>query len=223
MTLRCCLPRPMKVGYSRSPVTRLLQCWCTMIEKQGRAISPAEISVARVLALFTIGETPWSADQRTVILDGVRRGSLAVVALHSALDAAEGWAEYGELVGARFDGHPWTQTVDIDVVDREHPATEHLDDQWQWHDEIYQFRDLRPDAHVLLRAPLDQLDLARPGARPPDFGYPLAWCHRHGAGRVFTTALGHFPAAWESPAYLRHVHGGLEWALTEDVEATEGT
>ena len=40
------------------------------------------------------------------------------------------------------------------------------------------------------------------------------------AGRVFTTALGHFPAAWESPAYLRHLHGGLTWALArpEDTE-----
>ncbi|MEP6625926.1 MAG: ThuA domain-containing protein [Acidimicrobiia bacterium] len=52
-----------------------------------------------------------------------------------------------------------------------------------------------------------------PGAVPPPFGYPLAWCHTEGAGRVFSTALGHFPAAWESPTYLRHVHGGLRWAL----------
>ena len=78
---------------------------------------------------------------------------------------------------------------------------------------MYQFRDLRPDAEVLLRVP-------GPTARPhrarrdrPDFGYPIAWCVREGAGRVFTTALGHFPAAWESPAYLRHLHGGLTWAL----------
>ncbi len=42
-----------------------------------------------------------------------------------------------------------------------------------------------------------------------------------GQGRVFTTAPGHFPAAWESPAYLRHLPGGLEWVLdrSDDEEA----
>lgn len=178
-----------------------------------RMLSAAEISVAGALVLFTIGDTPWSAEQRAVILERVSRGSLGVVAVHSALDAAGSWAEYGELVGARFDGHPWTQTVDIEVLDHAHPATAHLGATWTWHDEIYQFRDLDPSGHVLLRAPLAELDVTRPGARPPEFGYPMAWCRAHGAGRVFTTALGHFPAAWESPAYLRHLHGGLDWSL----------
>ncbi len=178
-----------------------------------RTLSAAEISVARSLVLFTIGETPWTEDQRAVILDRLRAGPLAVVAIHSATDSCVGWSDYGAVVGARFDGHPWTQEVTIEVVDRTHPATAHLEATWTWTDEVYQFRDLRPDADVLLRAPLDQLDLDAPGADPPRFGYPLAWCHQEGAGRVFSTALGHFPAAWESPTYLRHVHGGLRWAL----------
>ena len=45
------------------------------------------------------------------------------------------------------------------------------------------------------------------------FGYPLAWCFAEGAGRVFSTSLGHFPHAWETPAYLQHLVGGLGWAL----------
>ena len=181
-----------------------------------RKLSPAEISVARVLALFTIGETPWSKEQRAVIVERVQAGTLAILAIHSAADACDGWSEYGDLVGARFDGHPWTQTVELEVVVRDHPATAHLGPTWTWHDEVYQFRGLRPDAHVLLRAPVDQLDLGRPGVREPEFGYPLAWCFSEGAGRVFATALGHFPAAWESPAYLRHLHGGLSWTLATD-------
>jgi type 1 glutamine amidotransferase len=78
---------------------------------------------------------------------------------------------------------------------------------------VYQFRDLRPDAQVLLRVRDGELDLGAPGARPPVFGYPLAWCFGEGGGRVFSTSLGHFPGAWETPAYLRHLAGGLEWAL----------
>ncbi len=63
------------------------------------------------------------------------------------------------MLGARFDGHPWTQDFAIDVVDADHPATAHLGNRWRWHDEVYLFADLRPDARVLLRLAEDQVDL----------------------------------------------------------------
>jgi type 1 glutamine amidotransferase len=178
-----------------------------------RDLPTVTLARAQARVLFTIGETPWSADQRAAILERWRAGGLAVVALHSASDACSRWDEYGAVVGGRFDGHPWTQAMAIDVVDPAHPATAHLGGRWEWYDEVYQFRGLRPDARVLLRFPAAQLDLTAPGARSPTFGFPLAWCVADGSARTFTTALGHFPAAWESPAYLRHVEGGLRWAV----------
>jgi type 1 glutamine amidotransferase len=178
-----------------------------------RTLSISELHETRVLALFTIGETPFDADQRRTIIDNVRTGAMSVVSIHSATDACSAWPEYGALVGARFDGHPWTQTFTADVVDSSHPACSHLGTEWRWHDEVYQFRDLRPDAHVLLRVRDGELDLDAPGARPPEWGYPLAWCFAEGKGRVFSTSLGHFPLAWESPAYLRHLAGGVGWTL----------
>lgn len=178
-----------------------------------RALALDDIHEARALALFTIGETPWSNDQRAAIVENLRAARLAVCAIHSATDSCYSWDEYGQVVGARFDGHPWTQTFTADVLDESHPACAHLGDAWRWHDEVYQFRDLRSDADVLLRVRDGELDLLAPGARPPSFGYPLAWCFTEGRGRVFSTSLGHFPAAWESPPYLRHLAGGLGWAL----------
>jgi type 1 glutamine amidotransferase len=178
-----------------------------------RTLDIGVLRQARALALFTIGETPWSDAHRDTIVRRVRAGELALLAIHSATDACYGWDAYGELVGARFDGHPWTQSFTAEVLDVAHPAVAHLGDTWEWHDEVYQFRDLRPDARVLLQVRGGQLDLTAPGARPPSFGYPLAWCFDEGAGRVFSTSLGHFPSAWESPAYLRHLAGGLGWAL----------
>jgi hypothetical protein len=171
------------------------------------------LRTASALALFTIGETPWSDWQRGCIVERLRAGDLALIAIHSATDACYTWDEYGAVVGARFDGHPWTQTVTLDVLDPTHPATQHLGAAWRWHDEVYQFRDLRPDAQVLLRVRDGELDLDAPGAAPPPFGYPLSWCFQEGAGRVFSTSLGHFPGAWESPAYLQHLSGGFAWAL----------
>jgi len=181
-----------------------------------RMLPDAGIRNARALALFTIGETPWSASQRALIMDRVRAGALSVLAIHSATDSCYGWDDYGALVGARFDGHPWTQTFTADVLDPSHPSCAHLGDAWKWHDEVYQFRTLRPDAHVLLRVRDGELALDAPGAHPPSFGYPLAWCFTEGEGRVFSTSLGHFPGAWESPVYLRHLDGGLAWAMGDD-------
>ncbi len=134
---------------------------------------------------------------------------------------AASWEDYGSLVGARFDGHPWTETFDIDV-DVSHPSTRHLGAVWRWHDEVYLFRDLRPDARVLMRVAEGQLDMGVPGARRPSIGFPLAWCFAEGAGRVFYTSLGHFPGAWETPDYLRHLQGGLAWVLDNGDRERDG-
>jgi type 1 glutamine amidotransferase len=178
-----------------------------------RDLDDRDLAAARALALFTIGETPWSATQQTILLERLRANALAVVAIHSATDSCYGWRDFGRVVGARFDGHPWTKTVELEVVEPAHPATSHLGTDWTWHDEVYQFRDLREDARVLLRVREGQLDFSMPGAKQPPHGFPLSWCFQEADGRVFSTSLGHFPGAWESPVYLQHLTGGLAWAL----------
>jgi hypothetical protein len=183
-----------------------------------RSLDAGTLADARVVALFTIGETPWSAAQRSTLLDGLRAGRTSVLAIHSATDACYGWDQYGLVVGARFDGHPWTQWCTLDVVEPAHPAVSHLGPTWRWHDEVYQFRDLRPDARVLLAARPGELgsDGGGSGLADPGTEHPLSWCFQEGAGRVFSTSLGHFPHAWETPDYLRHLAGGLAWLTAAD-------
>ena len=107
----------------------------------------AGIRNARALALFTIGETPWSASQRALILDRVRAGALSVVAIHSATDCL---LRLGRLRRARR--RPLRRpSVDTDVHRRRArhrhiPRARTSATAWEWHDEVYQFRDLRPDA-----------------------------------------------------------------------------
>jgi uncharacterized protein len=178
-----------------------------------RAVAARELSDAAVLALFTIGETRFDSAQRAAIASSWAEGRTRLLGIHSAADACYGWEEYGALVGARFDGHPWTQTFEIDVVDGGHPATHHLGSRWRWHDEVYLFRALHPQLQVLLRVADGQLDMDVAGARTTEHGFPLAWCRTAGPARSFYTALGHFPGAWESPVYLRHLDGALSWLL----------
>ncbi len=91
-----------------------------------RRLADDSLSGAQVVALFTIGETPWSPGQRAILLDGVRAGRTHVMAVHAATDSCYSWDDYGTLVGARFNGHPWTQAFRAEVCDQSHPATAHL-------------------------------------------------------------------------------------------------
>jgi uncharacterized protein len=166
-----------------------------------------------VLALFTIGETPFTEAQRRALSSSWRAGEVAVLGVHSATDACHTWDDYGRILGARFDGHPRTQPFAITVQDRDHPATAHLGTTWPWHDEVYLFSQLVPDARVLLSIDDGQIDLPAAGRAVPECGLPLSWCREEDHGRSFYSALGHFPAAWEDTTYLRHLGGGLEWLL----------
>ncbi|HEV2244833.1 MAG TPA: hypothetical protein VGR98_27610, partial [Streptosporangiaceae bacterium] len=56
-----------------------------------RDIGLEDLESARLLALFTIGETPWSQGQREVIERRASSGALGIVGLHSATDAAYQW------------------------------------------------------------------------------------------------------------------------------------
>lgn len=176
-----------------------------------RQIASTDIEQARILVLYTIGDSPWNEHQKELILEKVRSGALGVVGLHSATDSAHSWPEYQCLVGARFAGHPVTARLPIEVCDRSHPATAHLGAEWALRDELYLFTGLRPDARVLLRASAGGIEAL--GDEDRDSGLPLSWCFQEGEGRCFYTSLGHFVEAFEDPGYLRHLYGGMTWVL----------
>ena len=176
-------------------------------------VGEGDLSMAKVLVLFTIGDTPWSTIQRKRIAGRIEGGGLQLLAIHAASDASHDWPEYGQLVGGRFAGHPVSADLPMTVVDPAHPSTQHLPATWTLHDELYLFDQVREDAHVLLRVEDAEAARLAPGTARPAAGYPLAWCHRYGKGRCFTTALGHYPAAWEDVAFVRHVGGGFAWLM----------
>src|SRR5207248_4398930 len=74
---------------------------------------------------FTSGELPLSDQQKADLLDFVRQGK-GFGGSHSATDCLYTWPEYGDLIGAYFDGHPWAQEAAVDVEDPEDPIVGHL-------------------------------------------------------------------------------------------------
>jgi uncharacterized protein len=162
---------------------------------------------------YTTGELPLSETQKAELLAFVRSGK-GFGGSHSATDTFYKWKEYGDLIGAYFDGHPWHTKINVIVEDKMHPSTKHLGDSFTITDEIYQFKGpySREKLHVLLK--LDLKDL-KPGNRK-DNDNALAWTNQYGKGHVFYTALGHRDEVWRDPRYQAHVIGGLRYMFFQE-------
>ncbi len=166
---------------------------------------------------FGSGELPLSEENKKALLEFVRGGK-GFVAIHSAayMCPKSKWPGYAEMLGAVFVNHPWHQKVRVIVEDRKHPATAHLGETFEIHDEIYQFGSWsRQKTHVLLSLDNSSVDVKNKRVRRKDLDFALAWCHTYGKGRVFYTALGHDRNVWDDPRFRKHVLGGILWALGE--------
>lgn len=182
--------------------------------------TPEKLARFDLVFFYTTGELPFSAEQRTALLDFVRRGK-AFAGAHCATDTFYEVPEYGEMIGAYFDGHPWHESVRVKVEDASHLATRHLGTAFDIVDEIYQFKVPydRRKSHILLSLDAERVDLARDGVHRTDRDFAVAWCREFGRGRVFYTSLGHRPEVWADERFLKHIEGGFRWAMrAEEVD-----
>jgi type 1 glutamine amidotransferase len=166
-------------------------------------------------AIFFLGhrDVPVDDQQKSDLLAFVRDGK-GLVAAHTALTAWDGWPEYGDLLGARYDGHPWNVATGPIVNEAaDFPATRHFPASFTLNDEFYQPKGFsRSSARVLLR-----LDVARmpPHAdvRVKGGDLPLAWAKTYGKGRVFFSSLGHDASAWDNRDVAQMYFEAIKWAL----------
>lgn len=166
------------------------------------------------IVFYTTGELPLADAQKRALLDFVRGGK-GFVGIHSATDTFYKWPEYGDMIGAYFDGHPWHQEVRVRVEDPQHPGASGLQDGFTVRDEIYQFRSWSRDrVHVILSLDPASVDLQKNGVNRTDRDFALSWTRTFGNGRVFYTALGHEPDVWRDTRFQQHLAGGIRWAIT---------
>lgn len=164
-------------------------------------------------AVFFLGhrDVPVDEQQKADLLQFVRDGK-GLVAAHTALTAWDTWPEYGELLGGRYDGHPWNVATGPVVNEgADFPATRHFPPTFTLTDEFYQPKGFsRSSARVLLRLDVAKLP-AHPDLRVQD--YPLAWAKTYGKGRVFYSSLGHDTKAWDDRDVAQMYFEAIKWAL----------
>lgn len=167
------------------------------------------------VVFYTTGELDLDAEQKAALLSFVREDGKGFLGIHSAADTFYEWPEYGELLGAWFDGHPWNVfPARVIVEDRMHPATRHLPAAFTLQDEIYQMRNFSRDrVRVLLRLDETQVDLKKNGVKRTDGDFPLAWAREYGKGRVFYSAFGHTEESWADPGIRKMLVEALRWML----------
>jgi uncharacterized protein (TIGR03437 family) len=174
-------------------------------------ISAERLSQYDAVLFFTSGELPLTDQQKADLLAFVRSGK-GFGGVHSATDTLYQWPEYGELIGAWFDGHPWVQRVRIDVEDPEHPISRATAPSWEIMDEIYQHRSFSRDrVRVLMSLDPTSVDLNAPGVNRSDNDFALAWVRPYGSGRSFYTALGHFDETWRDQRFQSMMLEAMLW------------
>lgn len=130
------------------------------------------------------------------------------VGIHSATDTEYDWIWYARLVGGNFESHPKPQNAQLIVTDKNHPSTSHLPNRWERFDEWYNFKNLNPEVHVLLKIDENSYEGGKMG-----LNHPMAWYHPYDGGRAFYTELGHTEESYSDTAYLKHILGGIHYAI----------
>ena len=142
------------------------------------------------------------------------RGGKGFVAAHVALTAFDSWPEFGELLGARYDDHPWnTASGTVINEDPSFPATRHFPATFPLTDEFYQPKEFSRDKlRVLLRLDVSKMP-ANPNLRRADGDFPLAWAKTYGRGRVFYSSIGHAAETWDSRDVAQMYFEAIKWSL----------
>ena len=164
---------------------------------------------------YSIGELPMTDERKADLLGFVRDDGKGFVAAHTGNNAFYSWPEFAELLGGRFDDHPW-ELFDAPVVveDPAFPAMKPFPSAFTVNDEIYQAKDFSRDrVHVLARLDPEKLDLGSTRVHRTDKDFAVAWAHSYGKGRVFYSTFGHRPELWDRSDIQTMYLEALKWSM----------
>lgn len=136
------------------------------------------------------------------------------VGIHAATDTEYDWGWYGKLVGGYFQSHPsGTPESNFVIKDKNFGATNFFTDSiWTRTDELYNFDKFNTDVNVLVTVDESTYE----GGTMGDF-HPMSWYHEYDGGRAFYTAAGHTDESFSEELFLKHLLGGIQYAIGENL------
>ncbi|PWU09921.1 MAG: hypothetical protein C5B51_05355 [Terriglobia bacterium] len=164
---------------------------------------------------YSIGEPVMTSDQKADLLSFVRDAGKGFVAAHTGNNNFFDWTEFGDMIGGRFDDHPW-ELFDAPVLveDPSFPAMKGFTPSFTINDEIYQVKSYsRDNVRVLARLDPDKLDLGNKRVHRTDRDFAVAWARNYGKGRVFYSTFGHRPEVWDRKDVRTMYLEALKWSM----------
>lgn len=182
----------------------------------------------------------WPQEVETSLLRYVRAGG-GLIVFHAANNAFLKWPEYNEMIGlgwrpkdfgpslivgsdgkivtipagqGRNPGHGPRHDFEMTVLDRDHPITRGMPLHWLQPSEQLTHGQHGPAAGLTI--------LTYAWSKDVDENEPMDWVRTYGAGRVYTTMLGHTWANEDNPnfrcrAFQVLIARGVEWAASGSV------
>ncbi len=182
------------------------------LSQDARDITADRLNGLDVLVFSTTGALPIDPPAWDAVIAWIKSGRGGFVGIHSAADTAlafdGGEAAYVDLLGGKFDGHPWTEGTPIRLANLEpdHPLAAMWPNGADYAEEIYQYAGFDPDRVRVLQT----LDMRAGPLRRP-YPVPVTWVRQVGQGRVFYTNLGHTPSTWNDPRFRSQIIEAVRW------------
>jgi type 1 glutamine amidotransferase len=206
-----------RLGYESGVYDTFIRTDSNIISRQPKKTTGEAASggpnLAMADAIFFLGhrDVPIDESQRKELAAYVRDDGKGFVAAHTALTAFDSWPEFGELLGGRYDGHPWHAAGTVINEGADFPATRHFPATFAISDEFYQVKNFAATgARVLLRLDVSKMPASK-DLRNQDF--PLAWAKTYGKGRVFYSSFAHDAATWDNRDIALMYFEAIKWAL----------
>jgi uncharacterized protein len=214
-------------GYVHENISASVECLKGICSKNGwtceatddpAVLTPEKLRKFDVLVFSNSNNDAFTTEQQRSAFQGYIRSGGGFVGIHSACGSERNWPWFWANLGGKFVRHAKSdQKLYLKVIDPTHPSTDFLPAVWNWHeDECYYVDNLNPDIHVLLAVDLTKIEDDKKAEYPGRvFGdyFPLCWCHRFEGGRQWYTAIGHFPKDYKDENFVKHLTGGMRWAM----------
>src|SRR5499426_1763377 len=133
----------------------------------GRPSNAKNLNYFDAIFFFGLREIELSDQQKADLMSFIKDDGKGFVGAHTATTAFFSWPEFGEMIGARFDEHPWSVIEGAVVIDDPlFPAMKHFPSVSVIRDEHYQHKDFSRDKiRVLAHLAVSKLDMKNPRVR----------------------------------------------------------
>ena len=169
--------------------------------------SPEEVRKSYDVVLFYTmlvrgpsDDHPWYAGEVKTVLSQLGETNQGILVLHHAILNYPDWDLWRELSGihGKFWGYHHDETLDIKIVNHDHPITRGLAD-WTMIDETYEMGEPDPGNEMLMTVDHPQSMKA------------VGWVRTYRNARVFSFQSGHDNQTWVDATFREVLHRGILW------------